>query len=90
MHSDASRSVKNLPLKIACIDNVIIDNAEPAYTGGSQIIGAGRAQPSSPDNQDAGFAQLLLAFTADLFEDNMTAISLDFFFVKVCHVGIFL
>jgi hypothetical protein len=55
-----------LALQVGFVDNVVVDDADPAYPGGCQVEGYRGTQPARPDQQDRSGFQFALAFKAYL------------------------
>jgi len=65
----------DLPLEIAQVDPVAVEQADRAEAGGGQIQGRRRAEPPDADNQHARSQQLLLAGPPNRFEPDVPSIS---------------
>ena len=67
----------DLALQIGQRDNVVIDHAELAYAGGSEIHQRWRAQAAGADHQHGGLFQRGLAGSADFAQHDMAGIAFD-------------
>ena len=76
--SDVGRAVENLPLQVAEVDDVEVDEAERADAGGRQVERRRRTEPAGADADDARLLQLPLTLDADLRNDQVAAVALDF------------
>ena len=70
---------EHLPLQIAGLDVVAIDDAQVADSGARQQRSEGRAGGSAADDGDAGGGQLLLAFGSDGLEEDLAGVPLGEF-----------
>ena len=52
--------VQDLPLQVALVDHVGVDDPERADPGGRQVVGGGRSQAAGPDDEHFGIEQLQL------------------------------
>ena len=75
--ADIRRAVNDLPLQVAEVDDVEIDDAERADAGGGEIHRRRRAEPARADAQHLGGLQLALPLDADLRHDQVPAVALD-------------
>ena len=69
-----------LTLKIRVVDDIEINQADPANPRGRQVHRYWCAQPPSPDHQDTGALQLFLAVQPDFRQDKVSAVTLVFLF----------
>ena len=76
--ADVGGAVQDLPLQIAEIDDVEIDEAEPADAGCGEVEAQRRAEAAGADEQHAGRFEPLLAVDADLRHDQVPAVAGDF------------
>ncbi len=65
----------DLPLQVALVDDVEVDDPQRADAGGGQVEGRRRAQAAGADQQHAGLLQLLLPFQPDLRHDDVSGIA---------------
>src|SRR5262245_10282289 len=72
--------MQNLSLQVGKVDDVPVNQANRADTGCRQIEPRWRAKSSGSDQKYFGLAQLELAFSADVLQDDMAAVSLDLLF----------
>ena len=68
----------NLPLQVAEVDDVEIDDADAADAGGGEIHRGRRAEAAGADAQHLAGLQLALPVHADLRHDQVPAVALDF------------
>ena len=76
--ADVGRAVNHLPLQVAEVDDVEIDDADAADAGRGEIQRRRRAEAARADAEHAARLQLPLPFHADLRHDQMPAVALDF------------
>ena len=72
--ADVGRAVQHLALEVAEIDDVEIDEADPADAGRGEVQPERRAEPAGADQQDAGRLQPLLPLHADFGHDQVPAV----------------
>ena len=73
--SDALGRVQNLPLQVGQIDRVAVDQTIDADAGRCEVEGGGRPQPTGAYDEHARRPNLLLAFDADLVQQNMARVA---------------
>src|SRR4051812_16523905 len=66
----------DLPLKVAEVDDVEIDDADSADPGRGEVHRSGRAEPARADAEDAAGFQATLPVHSDFRHDEMPAVSL--------------
>ena len=76
--ADVGRPVDDLPLEVAVVDDVEVDDPDPADAGGRKVHRSRRAEPTRADAQHAARLQLPLTVDADLRHDQVAAVALDF------------
>ena len=76
--ADVRGAVQHLPLQVAQVDDVVIDEADPADARGGEIERQRRAEASDADEDDRRRAQLQLALDTDLRQREMAAVARDF------------
>ncbi len=69
--------MQDLPLQIAEIDHVEIDEADAADAGGREIQAQRRAETAGADEQHARGLEALLPVHADLGHDQVPAVAGD-------------
>jgi hypothetical protein len=74
--------MEHLSLEIREIDDVAIDQSDCPDTGGSQVERGRRAKTAGADEQDLRLCNLLLPFSTDFGQKNVTAIAGYLFFSK--------
>jgi hypothetical protein len=67
--------VEDLALKVGEVHGVEIRQDQPPDTGRGEIHRHGRAQPAESDDEDAGLSESLLAFDAELGQQDLAAIA---------------
>jgi predicted metal-dependent phosphoesterase TrpH len=80
--------VKNLPVKIAQVYHIAIDEADRTDTGCSEIERRRRTKASRADQENLGLGDLLLPLATDLRQKNMPAVAGYLIFSKF-HDGQF-
>jgi hypothetical protein len=70
--------VDDLPLEVAEIDNVEVDDPDPPDAGGGEVHRGRRTKAARPDTQHAPGLQAALPLDADLRHDQVPAVALDF------------
>ncbi|MHC2583757.1 hypothetical protein ACVMHR_008496 [Bradyrhizobium diazoefficiens] len=86
--ADIGRRMDHLALEVGQRHHVVIDHAERADPGGSQIHQGGRAEPAGADHQHGGPLQRGLARAADVAQHDMAGITFEF--VRAQHSQLFL
>ena len=81
------RAVQNLPLQVARVDHVEVDEAERADAGRGQIERRRRAEPAGADAQHARRLELALTLDADLRHDQVPAVALHFVVGQFRQIG---
>ncbi len=75
--ADGGFAVGDLPLEVAFIDDVEIDQPQLAHTRGGEVQGDRRPQPAGPNTQDFGIADFFLPFHAHFRQQQMAAVTID-------------
>jgi hypothetical protein len=75
---DVGRAEEDLPLKVAGVHHVEVDEPERADAGRGQVEGRGRSKPARADANHARVLQFLLTLDADFRNDQVTAVALNF------------
>src|SRR5205807_10442078 len=75
-HADPVDGVDHLPLQIADVDDVEVDQPDSADPGGGQIEGGGGAEATGADEEHPGVEELALSLLADLGDQQMAAVPL--------------
>ena len=75
--ADGGGGVDDLALEVRGVDGVEVDEADGAYSGGGEIEGERGAEASGADAEDLGGLELLLAFHADLGQDEVAGVTGD-------------
>ena len=75
--ADVRRAVNDLPLQVAEVDDVEVDDADGADAGGGEIHRRRRAEAAGADAQHLRRLQLALPLDADLRHDQVPAVALD-------------
>src|SRR5262249_5245038 len=70
-------AVENLPLQVAGVHHVEVQDADPADAGGRQVHGGGRAETPGTQEQHARVAEFALACAPDFREDQVAGVALD-------------
>src|SRR6185437_4626263 len=86
-HTDGVLGVDDLALQIRFVDDVEVDEAEGAHPGGGEVEGEGGAEASGADGEDPGGLELLLAFHADLGEEEVAGVAGDLFVGQLGEFG---
>ncbi len=68
----------DLALQIRQVHDVAVDEANGTNAGRSQVQAGWRAQAARADEQYLGTLQLELTFAADILEDDVPAVTLNF------------
>ena len=68
--------VQDLPLQVALVDHVGVDDPERADPGGRQVVGGGRSQAAGPDDEHFGIEQLQLPLLPHLGNQHVPAVAL--------------
>jgi hypothetical protein len=66
-----------LPLQIVQSDDIVVDYAQPADTGGGEILDGGGADAAGADYDDFGVEQLALTLAADFLEDDVAGVAFE-------------
>ena len=77
--ADGGGGVDDLALQVAGVDDVEVDQAERADAGGGEVERERRAEAAGADAEDLGGLELLLAFHADLGQDEVARVAGDLF-----------
>ncbi len=77
--ADGGRRVDDLALQVGGVDRIEVDQAERADAGGGEIERERRAEAAGADAEDLGGLELLLAFIADLGQDEVAGVAGDLF-----------
>src|SRR5262249_44287408 len=72
------RAVQHLPLEIAEIDDIEIDQADAADACRREVQAQRRAEAAGADEENAGRLEAFLPFQGDLGHDEMPAVTSDF------------
>jgi hypothetical protein len=75
--SDPALVEQDLPLKIAEIDYVVIDQPKPPDSGRGEILNERRADPAGADHRDVGGKQGLLALASNFPQDNVPRVAIE-------------
>ncbi len=75
--------MNDLPLQIARVDDIEIDEAEGADSRRGQIQGQRRTESAGADTQHLGGLELLLAFHADFGQDQVARVARDLFIAQL-------
>ena len=86
-HADGRGGVDDLALQVAGVDDVEVDEAERADAGRGEVERERRAEAAGADAEDAGGLQLLLAFHADLGQDQVARVAGDLFVGQLREFG---
>ena len=73
--ADVGGGVDDLALKVAGVDDVEVDQAECADAGGGEVESERGAESAGADAEDFGGLEPLLAFHADLGEDEVAGVA---------------
>ena len=79
----------DLALQVGCVDDVEVDEAEGADSGGGEIEGERGAEAAGADAEDLRGFELLLAFHADLGQDEVAGVAGDLFVGELGECGFF-
>src|SRR5207248_10771708 len=60
------RSMQELPMKVAEVNRVLVDNSDCSNSGGGEVERRGRSEAAGPNTQHPGFFQSALTFLAHL------------------------
>ena len=74
--------VDHLSLQVRQRNGIVVDDAERADTGGGKILQNRRAEAAGADDKNARGLQLLLTRPADLRQDDVARVALDFFWIE--------
>ena len=75
--ADVRRAVEDLPLQIAEIDGIEVDDAKRADAGRREVHRHRRSQSAGADAEDLGGFELALTFDADLRHDQVSRVAFD-------------
>ena len=75
--ADGGGGVDDLALEVGGVDGIEVDEADGAYSGSGEIEGERGSEASGADAEDLGGLELLLAFHANLGQDEVTGIAGD-------------
>jgi hypothetical protein len=75
--ADVPGRVEDLPLKIALVDPVVIDETEPAHARRGEIQARGAAEPAQANKQNGAAAQAELTLHANLGQGEVAPVSLE-------------
>ena len=78
--TDVGVREQDLPLEVARVHAVEIDDAERADPGRGEIQGDRRAEPSRPDDEHLAVQELALPRPADVRQDDVPRVPLDLVF----------
>ena len=76
-----------MPLQVAHVDDVEVDNAERADAGGGEIHRRGRSQTARPDAQHLRRLELALPVHADFRQDQVPAVAPHFVLCQLREWG---
>ena len=68
--------MQDLPLQVALVDHVRVDDADRAHAGGGQVVAGGRAEAAGADDQHLRVEQLELAFLPHFGNQHVAAVPL--------------
>jgi hypothetical protein len=74
---DLALAVDRLPLQVAHVDRVVIDQHQCADTRAGEVLQGWRADPAEPDQRDTGPRQRRLPRAADLGQHDMAGKALE-------------
>ncbi len=75
--ADGGLGVDDLALQVGLVDDVEVDEADGADAGCGEVEGHRRAEAAGADAEHLGGLELLLAFHADLGEDEVAGVAGD-------------
>ena len=75
--ADVLRPVEHLALQVRRVDDVELDDAEPADARGGEVEPDGRAEPARADHEDARGLEPPLPLDPDLGDDEVAAVAED-------------
>ena len=75
---DVVGPVERLALEIAEVDRIAVDDRQPAHPGAGQCGNGSGANPAGTDHDDVGGLQPLLPNPADLRQDDVARIAIEF------------
>ena len=78
-HADAVCVMKDLPLQIGNLDDVVVDHANRAHACCGQIERCRRAEPTRPEHEDLGVEQLPLSGGPHPAQNQVTGVSRSLF-----------
>src|SRR6266536_3174051 len=73
--ANVARSMQELPVKVAEINRVLIDNSDRSNSGGGEVKRRGRSEPAGPNTQHPGFFQSTLTFLTYLSKIDLPRVS---------------
>src|SRR5216110_1756437 len=71
------RSMQQLALQVAEVNDVEVDDADTSHTGGGEVHRSRRSETTRADAEDTSGFQLLLSVDADLRHDEMPRVPFD-------------
>ncbi len=74
---DVDRGVEHLALQVGGVDDVVVDEAEPAHPGGGEVLGKRRTESARAEQQHRGFEHLALPFHPELREVQMASVAVE-------------
>ncbi len=77
--------MQDLAVQVGDVYHVKVNEAQGAHSGRGQVQAGGRAQPASPDEEDARLQELPLPLTAHIGQDDLTAVAPYLFFRETEH-----
>jgi hypothetical protein len=73
--------VGDLALQVGQVDGVVVDQGDPADAGRAEVQRDRRAQPAGADHERVRCEQTLLAFDAELVEQDVARVAQQLFVV---------
>src|SRR5207302_161261 len=73
--ANVARSMQELPVKVAEVNRVLINNSDCSNSGGGEVKRRGRSEPAGPDTQHPGFFQSALTFLTYLSKIDLPRVS---------------
>jgi hypothetical protein len=70
--------VQDLPIQVAELDCIMVNDSYAANAGGGQIDGSRRPEPASTGDEHAGLLELLLPFLAEALNHYLPVIPFSF------------
>ena len=83
--ADSVSAVDHLPVEVAEIDLIIIDDGQPTDTGSSEILDHRCPEPARPDHRNMAAEQHFLAFFTEGRQDHLAGIAFE---LRVCQHGV--